>query len=149
VGVHRGLVYLDTAQDDIYGLAANLAARVSGLAPPGAVVVSDAVEALIRNNFELEARNAQRVKGVEEPVAHYRVIAERAPGPTSGQGPLVGRDEELAQLERAWTRARAGTLSAAGLVLRGEPGIGKSRLAVAAAEMASGSDGSVVLELTG
>jgi len=33
VGVHRGLVYLDTAQDDVYGLAANLAARVSGLAP--------------------------------------------------------------------------------------------------------------------
>ena len=43
VGVHRGLVYLDTAQDDVYGLAANLAARVSGLAPPGAVVVSEAV----------------------------------------------------------------------------------------------------------
>ena len=39
-----------------YGFAANLAARVSGLAPPGAVVVSDAVEVLIRNNFELEAR---------------------------------------------------------------------------------------------
>ena len=35
VGVHRGPVYLDTAQDDVYGLAANLAARVSGLAPPG------------------------------------------------------------------------------------------------------------------
>ena len=35
VGVHRGLVYLDTVQDDVYGLAANLAARVSGLAPPG------------------------------------------------------------------------------------------------------------------
>ena len=30
VGVHRGLVYLDTAQDDVYGLAANLAERVSG-----------------------------------------------------------------------------------------------------------------------
>ena len=35
VGVHRGLVYLDTAQNDVYGLAANLAARMSGLAPPG------------------------------------------------------------------------------------------------------------------
>lgn len=33
VGVHRGPVYLDTTQDDVYGLAANLAARVSGLAP--------------------------------------------------------------------------------------------------------------------
>jgi class 3 adenylate cyclase len=51
VGVHRGLAYLDTAQDDIYGLAANLAARVSSLAPPGAVVVSEAVKMLIRNDF--------------------------------------------------------------------------------------------------
>ena len=35
VGVHRGLVYLDTAQDDVYGLAANLAARVSRPGPTG------------------------------------------------------------------------------------------------------------------
>jgi class 3 adenylate cyclase len=59
VGVHRGLVYLDTAQHDMYGLAAKLAARVSGLAPPGTVVVSDAVE-LIRNAFERSARWAAR-----------------------------------------------------------------------------------------
>ena len=31
VGIHRGVVYLDLEQDDVYGLAANLAARVSGL----------------------------------------------------------------------------------------------------------------------
>ena len=50
VGVHRGLVYLDTAQDDVYGLAANLAARVSGLAPPGAVAVSAMACFLIPNS---------------------------------------------------------------------------------------------------
>ena len=33
-GVHRGLVYLDTAQNDVYGLGANLAARVSGWPRP-------------------------------------------------------------------------------------------------------------------
>ena len=92
VGVHRGLVYLDTAQDEVYGLAANLAARVSSLAIPGAVVVSDAVEMLIRNDFELEACPEALVKGVEQPVVHYRVLAERAHGgPASGQGPLMGR----------------------------------------------------------
>ena len=37
-GIHRGLVYLDVEQDDVYGLGANLASRVSGLAPPGCVV---------------------------------------------------------------------------------------------------------------
>ena len=148
VGVHRGLVYLDTAQDDVYGLAANLAARVSGLAPPGAVVVSEAVEALIRNHFELEARPAAPVKGVEEPITYYRVVAERAPSRRSGHGPLVGREEELAQLEQSWARAQAGTLSTPGVVFRGEPGIGKSRLAVAATQLVEAC-GSVVLELVG
>ena len=70
VGVHRGLVYLDTAQDDVYGLAANLAARVSGLAPPGTVVVSDAVEPLIRNDFRVGGRPAgcgQGSRGTDRP----------------------------------------------------------------------------------
>ena len=148
VGIHRGVVYVDTAQDDVYGLAANLAARVSALAPPGAVVVSDAVEALIRNDFELETRPAALVKGVEEPITHYRVVGERTPTPRVGRGPLVGRDRELARLEKCWARARAGTLTIPGVVFRGEPGIGKSRLAAAAAELVEASGG-VVLELIG
>ena len=77
VGVHRGLVYLDRDQDDVYGLAANLAARVSSLAPPGAVVVSDAVEPLIRAAFDVEALPAAHVKGVEEAIHHHRVVGER------------------------------------------------------------------------
>ena len=148
VGVHRGLVYLDTAQDDVYGLAANLAARVSGLAPPGAVVVSDAVEPLISNNFELAARPPAPVKGVAEPITHYRVVGERASEARVGRGPLVGRDRELRRLKKSWARAQVGTLSTPGVVFRGEPGIGKSRLAAAAAELVDGSGG-VILELNG
>jgi class 3 adenylate cyclase/tetratricopeptide (TPR) repeat protein len=148
VGVHRGLVYLDTVQDDVYGLAANLAARVSGLAPPGTVVVSEAVEALIRNHFELEAQPAALVKGVEEPITHYLVVAERAPSRWSGRSPLVGRGEELTKLKQSWAQAQAGTLTTPGVVFRGEPGIGKSRLAVAATQLVEAS-GSVVLELVG
>ncbi|HWS94603.1 MAG TPA: adenylate/guanylate cyclase domain-containing protein, partial [Mycobacterium sp.] len=63
VGVHRGLVYLDTAQDDVYGAAANLAQRVSGLALPGTVVVSEAVAPLVRDGIELQARPPAMVKG--------------------------------------------------------------------------------------
>ena len=50
VGVHHGPVYLDSAQDDVYDLAANLAVRVSALAPPGSVVVLHAVEPVLRND---------------------------------------------------------------------------------------------------
>jgi class 3 adenylate cyclase len=148
VGVHRGLVYLDTAQDDVYGLAANLAARVSGLAPPGTVVVSDAVAPLIRDAFELQARPAAAVKGVDGLVAHHQVIGERAEPVKVTRGPLVGRDRELGRLAKSWARAQAGTLSTPGVVFRGEPGIGKSRLAAAAVELVE-QCGGVVLELVG
>jgi class 3 adenylate cyclase len=79
VGVHLGAVYLDAAQGDFSGLAANVAAGISGHSPPGSVVVSDAVEALIRNDFELEACTPAAVKGVQESVIHYLVVSEREP----------------------------------------------------------------------
>lgn len=148
VGVHRGLVYLDTAQDDVYGLAANLAARVSALASPGTVVVSDAVEPLVRRNFELETRPSAAVKGVEGLVAHHQVLGERADKAMRGRGLMVGRDRELDRLEKYWSRAQSATLTRPGVVFRGDPGIGKSRLAAAAAEVVEAS-GRPVLELIG
>lgn len=54
----------------------------------------------------------------------------RAPGPPtlpSGLLPLIGRERELHELERAWQTVCAGTGAAA--VIRGEAGIGKTRLA--------------------
>ncbi len=148
VGVHRGLVYLDTIQDDVYGLAANLAARVSGLAPAGAVVVSDAVDPLVRNSFELEPCPAAKVKGVQGLITHYRVIGERAAVSRITRGPLVGRDNEVSQLQRCWAQAQEGTLTTPGVVFRGEPGIGKTRLSAAAIDVARTSE-AVVLELFG
>jgi class 3 adenylate cyclase/tetratricopeptide (TPR) repeat protein len=148
VGVHRGLAYLDTVRSDVYGLAPNLAARVSGLAPPGSVVISEAVAPLIRDAFELQARPAAAVKGVDGLVAYSVVMGERAERAKIIRGPVVGRDRELAQLQKSWARARAGTLSPPGIVFRGEPGIGKSRLAAASAELAEGSS-EAVLELLG
>lgn len=144
VGVHRGLVYLDTGQDDVYGFAANLTARVSSIAPPGTVVVSDAVEPLIRDTFELTSRPPQPVKGVEEPVAHHEVLGERAMPTRTPLGPLVGRREELAYLEQIWEQARAGTLDTVGVAFVGEAGIGKSRLAQAAVNLAEQSGATVI-----
>ena len=70
VGVNCGVVYLDTAEDDVYGSPAKLAARLCALAPPGAVVVSDAVEPLIKGAFEVRNRRTALVKGVEGTVDH-------------------------------------------------------------------------------
>jgi class 3 adenylate cyclase/tetratricopeptide (TPR) repeat protein len=148
VGIHRGLVYLDTDQDDVYGFAANLAARVSGLAEPGTVAVSDAVAPLVGESFELNTRPAAPVKGVDGLIRHHQVLGERPEVPTLRPPPLIGRDREHGWLQQSWQRARDGVLTSPGVVFRGEPGIGKTRLAVEAAELVEDSGGAV-LELRG
>jgi class 3 adenylate cyclase/tetratricopeptide (TPR) repeat protein len=147
-GVHRGLVYLDLAQDDVYGLGANLAARVSGLAQPGSVVVSGAIAPLVRDYFELEVRPAQAVKGVAEPIDHYEVVGERVTLTRIPLGPLVGRDRELEHLRAAWAMAESGSLAPPGVGFIGQAGVGKSRLATVAADLAEQS-GNPVLALIG
>ncbi|MGA5545605.1 ATP-binding protein [Mycobacterium sp. NPDC051198] len=144
VGVHRGVVYLDTAQDDVYGFAANLAARISSLAAPGTVAVSDAVAALIGGTFELAACPAAPVKGVDEPVTHHRVLSEHSNVAAPRTVALVGRHAERAWLENAWQQTRAGESTCPGVAFRGEPGIGKTRIARAAAELVAKSGGAVV-----
>jgi class 3 adenylate cyclase/tetratricopeptide (TPR) repeat protein len=143
VGIHRGVVYLDIAQDDVYGLGANLAARMCSLADPGTVAVSAAIERVVRDEFELESRPAKLVKGVDEPIVHYLVVGERD-DTRIARGPLIGRERELAHLTTSWAQAVAGELTTPGTVFRGEGGIGKSRLAGAAVEMAEPSDATVL-----
>jgi class 3 adenylate cyclase len=147
VGIHRGIAYLDTTQDDVYGFAANLTARMCSLAEPGTVAVSQAVEQLTRTRFELKAQLPKAVKGVDQPVRYFLVVAERDLTPTPA-GPLVGREREIAYLQQAWAQASVGELHTTGVVFVGEAGIGKSRLAWSAVEMAERSHG-VVLQLIG
>ena len=148
VGIHRGLVYLDTDQDDVYGFAANLTARLCGVAEPGTVAVSDSVAPLVRDSFELNVRPPVPLKGVEGLVTHHRVLCERPEVPSLRSPPLIGRDREHGWLQQSWSRARDGALTSPGVVFRGEPGIGKTRLATEAAELVR-SSGAPVIELFG
>ena len=148
VGIHRGLVYLDTEQDDVYGFAANLAARISGLAEPGTVAVSDAVALLVGHLFELDTRPAAPVKGVDGLIGHHQVLGEQPEAPPSRPPSLIGRDREHGWLQQSWQWARDGVLTSPGVVFKGEPGIGKTRLANEAAELVRES-GAPVIELFG
>jgi signal transduction histidine kinase/tetratricopeptide (TPR) repeat protein len=55
-----------------------------------------------------------------------RVLSVRSPRVAIEVGTILGRDHELADLERAWQEAQAGRGTA--VLVVGEPGIGKSRL---------------------
>lgn len=150
--VHKGLVFVDIQEDEVYGLAANVAARLQGLAAPGTVVVSEEVRDIVGALFETTAEPAQRVKGVDEPLRPFRVVTERPQGPARGHrwaAPMVNRADELRLLRARWREARDGQgRRPHGVHLVGESGIGKSRLAAAFADEAR-AEAAVCLQLLG
>ncbi|MBM4361787.1 MAG: adenylate/guanylate cyclase domain-containing protein, partial [Deltaproteobacteria bacterium] len=136
-GVHTGLVVLGEMGDAAapqrlaVGVTPNVAARAQAEAPPGTALLTDATARLVSNDFALEDAGERQVKGVSRPIRFFRA-AEGAPGRAGAvqvgapaEAPLVGRDRELAEIEALLTPRDSGP---AGVVLSGEPGIGKSRL---------------------
>jgi len=133
VAVHNGPLYVDFDEDDVYGLAANVGARLQAIAAPGTVVVSDEIRQLVAAHFEIQAGDPQMVKGVAEPLQPFRVLGERpVPVQRSRSTPLLERDGALERLRHVWAHLAAGTADrASGVLLRGEAGVGKSRLVAA------------------
>ena len=129
IGIHHGPVYLDFDEDDIYGLPANVGARLETIADPGTVAVSDEIRHLVEDHFELVAGEPQLVKGVKEALVPYCVVGERADSLPPPATPLVERTDELARLRKAWEPVAAGTAErTTGILIRGDAGVGKSRL---------------------
>lgn len=130
-GVHTGLVIArrsDSRSGDytLTGDTVNTAARLRGLAQPGEVVVSPQTWQQVSDYFEGNVGTAVEVKGKERPLLPYRILSERLV-PLGGSRPLVGRDEEMQQFDtlvRACVQRRRGRI----VLVRGDPGLGKSRL---------------------
>jgi class 3 adenylate cyclase len=127
IGLESGPVVVE-GTGEVFGEAPNIAARVQGLAEPGSVLVTAAVQRQVAGLFVAEDKGARELKGVAAPVTLFRIV-RASDGRRAGARtltPLVGREEELALLTRRWERARdgAGQLT----LIVGEPGIGKSRL---------------------
>src|SRR5437899_3485642 len=149
VGIATGLVVVgdligegEARERGIVGETPNLAARLQALAEPGAVVIAPSTRRLTGGLFDYEDLGAVELKGLGAPVAAARVVcgsaAESRFEALHGRDltPLVGREEELALLQRRWRQAKAGEGRV--VVLIGEPGIGKSRLAQAMLEEPAG-----------
>ena len=137
-GINTGLVIaggIGTAarQDySVMGDTVNLAARLEGLSESGQILVGQNTYRLAAPFFEFKTLEPVSVKGKAKPVQAYRLlkakvaVAGQARGLKGLASPLVGRNEELAQLKGALKRLQAGQGSLISLI--GEAGLGKTRL---------------------
>jgi predicted ATPase/class 3 adenylate cyclase len=148
VGIATGLVVVG----DVLGagsmqeLAAvgdtpNLAARLQAQAEPGAVVISSSTRKLVGGLFDCRDLGPVALKGFTEPVRAWQVLGasaavSRFEALRATTTPLVDRIEEIALLLRRWERAKRGDGSV--VLIAGEPGIGKSRIAETLLERLSG-----------
>lgn len=115
------------------GETPNLAARVQAHAAPGEILIADSTRRLLAATHELEDLGAHALKGFADPVSIWRVRGESrlegrfAPGRGARLLPLVGRTSELALIAERWAQALDGEGQV--VLLCGEPGVGKSRIA--------------------
>jgi len=151
VGIATGLVVVGdfvgegAAQEEaVVGETPNLAARLQTLAEPGWVVIAEATRRLLGDLFDLTDLGFHELKGLATPVRAWRVNrASRAEGRFEALhglrlSPLVGREQELALLLDRWRKAKAGEGQV--VLLSGEPGIGKSRIALALRQRLRGEE---------
>src|SRR2546430_5391608 len=145
IGIATGVVVIgDLSRENalrehaVVGETPNLAARLQALAEPGTIVVAASTRRLLGDLFHLRGLGRHEVKGIAEPVAAWavegvsasesRFEAVRAAHLTD----LIGREDEIDFLLKRQRLAWKGEGQV--VLISGEPGIGKSRLAAALAE---------------
>ena len=140
VGIATGLVVVGekigtgAAQEEtVVGETPNLAARLQAEAGPNSVVIATSTRRLLGGLFECSDLGERRLKGFSARVGVWQVLGEGATASrfearrTAGLTPFVGREPELERLLDCWRKAKRSEGQV--VLVSGEPGIGKSRLA--------------------
>ena len=111
----------------VTGVAANLAARLNGMAEPGETVISDSVYGAVEEHVDCDELGETKVKGLAKPVLAWRANALRPKGRKRSDIRFFGRRTELAQFTGALESCRE-TGNGQAILVRGEAGMGKTRL---------------------
>ena len=141
VGIATGMVVVGDLTGEgaameraVIGETPNLAARLQTFAKPGTVLISESTHHLTEGHFEFRGLGPVALKGWADPIPAWQVL-----GATGVESrfeaqhktrltPLIGREEEIELLLRRW---RHSGHEGCAVVLTGEPGIGKSHIALA------------------
>ncbi|MGI8549880.1 MAG: ATP-binding protein, partial [Dehalococcoidia bacterium] len=150
MGLHSGQPLLSEDRDRYLGLDVHQAARIEAAAHGGQVLLSEATARMLPEHLpeglELRRLGEHRLKDFEHPEPLFQLLIGGLPGSfpplrtekaepkeeaetgaSAGRPPLVGRESERALLQERLKAAWAGQGSL--VLLAGEPGIGKTRLA--------------------
>jgi class 3 adenylate cyclase len=145
IALHTGEVEL--RDGDYFGRAVNRAARLRSLAIGGQILCSGAIAELVVDSLPddvvLADLGMRQLRNLARPEHVFELRLETAappqkpndapierpdlPAVLTGPGPFVGRGRELEGLVSGWQTALAGGTHA--VLIAGEPGVGKTRLA--------------------
>ena len=135
IGIHTGQVVVsevgsgERREHLALGETPNVAAKLQASAEPDALLITAATRRLVEDKFMFAPTRPLELRGRAEPIDTFRVLglrdAEQGPGVMSA-APVLGRGTETQLLRECWTRSKEGIGQV--VLLRGEAGIGKSRL---------------------
>jgi adenylate cyclase len=105
------------------------AARLQQSAEPNEILLDGATTVAAEPRIGVEAVGERRLRGQSRPVVVHRLLSQRrfVAQACRRTAPLIGRSEESARLREVLARTAA-TGKGAAVLVRGEAGVGKSRL---------------------
>ena len=138
VGLNSGEVVVRSIGSDLHmdytavGQTTHLAARMEQMAKPGSTLLTPVTLRLVEGYVQVHSLGAVPIRGLGTSMEVFELVGV-APGRTRlevsalrGLTRFIGRESELDHLRAALERAGTGEGQVVGL--RGEPGVGKSRL---------------------
>lgn len=138
VGIHSGEVIVGVAGQCLWshyradGTTIHLASRLEKLAAPGSTMLSAATHRLVADQLDTRPVGTHSIRGIDTALQVFELVQGLEGSPAAPLtrrlrwAPLVGREEALAMLDSLAHGASQGAMRVVGL--RGEAGIGKSRL---------------------
>jgi class 3 adenylate cyclase/tetratricopeptide (TPR) repeat protein len=132
IGVNTGTVIVGApiaGRAMALGDAMNVAARLEKRAAPDEILIGEETYRLVRHQIQADPAGTLELRGRQAPIAAYRLLrASPVPEPEApADGPLIGRQRDLALLNVAFERCAARG-SGEFVTVLGEAGVGKSRL---------------------